>query len=53
MKAIIFDADAYEDQLAYFMLEALEKQGIISIASKSSLTKEIGEEASSWDEAIS
>lgn len=51
MKAIIFDTDAYEDQLAIFMLEALEKQGVISITSKSSLTKKIEEEVNVWEEA--
>ena len=49
MKGIIFEADTYEDQLATLMLEALEKEGIISVASKGDLLNEIREEVKDYD----
>lgn len=49
----VFDNETYERQLAVVMLEALEKQGIISISSKYDLINEIGGEDEIWHKAVS
>ena len=53
MVNIDFSIENYERQLAMVMLEALEKQGVISIASKESLKNEMERGDEVWHKAVS
>ena len=53
MVNVEFCNENYERQLAIVMLEALEKQGIISIASKDNLIIEIARGDEVWQKAVS
>ena len=53
MVNIDFSNENYEKQLTMVMLEALEKQGIISITSKDNIISEIERGDEIWQKAIS